>query len=190
MAKVFEFLAEGFEEIEALAPVDILRRGGVDIKTVSVTGSETVTSAHGIGVRADLLFADADLSAADMLMLPGGLPGATNLLAHEGVRQALLAHDKAGKRIGAICAAPMVLGDLGLLRGRRATCSPGFEKYLTGARYTAELFTIDGNIITGEGPCATLPYAYAILGFFVPEATVAQLQVGMQYAHLMESRKG
>lgn len=188
MAKVYEFLANGFEEIEALAPVDILRRGGIDVKTVSVSGEEIVESSHGIGIRADMLFDDARLDDADMLLLPGGLPGSTNLLAHDGVRRALLAQDQSGRRIGAICAAPMVLGDLGLLKGRRATCSPGFEKYLTGATYTAELFTVDDNIITGEGPCATLPYAYQILSFFVPESTVRQLQVGMQYAHLMEKR--
>ncbi len=189
MAKVYEFLANGFEEIEALAPVDILRRSGVEIHTVSVTGSEWVESSHGVTVKADIVFTRAaDFADADMLLLPGGMPGATNLNAHEGVREALLAHSKAGRRIGAICAAPMVLGSLGLLQGRKATCSPGFQKYLTGADYTAELYQEDGNIITGEGPAATLPYAYRIATYFVGEQAVEELQVKMQYAHLMEKK--
>lgn len=188
MAKVYEFLANGFEEIEALAPVDILRRGGVDIKTVSVTGSEWAESSHGVTVRADLKMEDADLSDADMLLLPGGMPGATNLNAHEGVRQAIMAQAAKGGKIGAICAAPMVLGSLGLLRGRRATCSPGFEKYMDGAEYTAELFTVDGNIITGEGPAATLPYAYKILSLFVGNPAVKALEKKMQFEHLMMER--
>lgn len=189
MAKVYEFLANGFEEIEALAPVDILRRGGLDVTTVSITGTKNVQSAHGITVLADVTFEEAgDFADADLLLLPGGMPGATNLNAHEGVRAALLRQYKQGKRIGAICAAPMVLGSLGLLKGKKATCSPGFEKYLTGATYTAELYQEDGTIITGEGPCATLPYAYRILSHFVGEDKTRQLQRGMQYAHLMEKR--
>jgi 4-methyl-5(b-hydroxyethyl)-thiazole monophosphate biosynthesis len=186
MAKIYEFLANGFEEIEGLAPVDIFRRGGIDIKTVSITGSEWVETSHGVTVKADLKFEDANFSDADMLMLPGGMPGSTNLCEHEGVRRALVEQNKKGKRIGAICAAPMVLGSLGLLNGKRATCSPGFQKYMTGAEYTAELFTIDGNIITGEGPAATLPYAYKILSFFVGDDASKKLQEKMQFAHLME----
>lgn len=190
MAKVYEFLANGFEEIEGMAPVDILRRKGIDITTVSITGSTTVKTSHGITLLADTTFeAAGDFSDADMLLLPGGMPGSTNLNAHEGVRQALLRHNAAGKRIGAICAAPMVLGSLGLLRGRKATCSPGFKEYLTGATYTGELFQEDGNIITGEGPAATLPYAYKILSYFVGDEASKELQVKMQYAHLMEKAK-
>lgn len=185
MAKVYEFLANGFEEIEGLAPVDILRRGGVDIQTVSITGSEWVKSSHGITVKADLVFGEGLPGEADMLLLPGGMPGATHLNEHEGVRRAVLEQARAGRRIGAICAAPMVLGSLGLLKGRKATCSPGFERYLTGAEYTAELYQEDGNIITGEGPAATLPYAYRILSYFIPEEEVRTLQAKMQYAHLM-----
>ena len=187
MAKIYEFLADGFEEVEGLAPVDILRRGGVDIKTVSVTGTPWVETSHGITLKADLTIEEADLSDADMLLLPGGLPGATNLRDHEGVRKALLAQAARGGRIGAICAAPMVLGSLGLLEGRRATCYPGFEKYMTGADYTARLFTVDGNIITGEGPAATLPYSYEILRMFAGDDTVAALQEGMMYNHLMNA---
>lgn len=190
MAKVYEFLANGFEEIEGLAPVDILRRGGVDIKTVSITGKREVETSHGITVLADMTFEDGGrFDDADMLMLPGGMPGSTNLNAHDGVRDALRRQYESGKRVGAICAAPMVLGSIGILKGKCATCSPGFEKYLTGAEYTAELFTVDGNIITGEGPCATLPYAYKILSFFIGDERTRQLERAMQFAHLMSVGK-
>ena len=190
MAKVYEFLADGFEEVEALAPVDILRRGGVNIKTVSVTGTTTVTSSHGVTMTADLCIEDADLSDADLLLIPGGLPGATNLRDHEGVRAALTAQDKAGHYIGAICAGPMVPGSLGLLKGRRATCYPGFEKFLDGAEYTAELVTVDGNIITGEGPAASMPYAYTLLSLFRGEEATADIRRGMMYDHLEHTIKG
>lgn len=185
---VYEFLATGFEEVEALAPVDILRRGGVEIKTVSVTGDLVVESAHGVGIRADLLFDEADLASADLLMLPGGLPGATNLNDHEGLRRALTEHNARGRRIAAICAAPLVLGGLGLLEGRRATCYPGFEKYMTGATYTAELFTTDGNITTGRGPAAVLPYSYAILEQLAGADTAKAVRDGMIYTQLMETK--
>lgn len=185
MAKVFEFLANGFEEVEALAPVDIFRRGGIEIATVSVTGSEFVKSSHGVVIKADKVFEEVDLSDGDLLMLPGGMPGATNLNEHEGVKRALAAQVTKGKKVAAICAAPLVLGGLGLLKGKRATCYPGFEKYLDGATYTKELYTIDGNIITGEGPAATFPYAYALLEMFIGKDATDQIREGMMYAHLM-----
>lgn len=186
MAKVYEFIANGFEEVEALAPVDILRRGGVDIKTVSMTGSEYVESSHGVTVKADLLWEDADLNDADMLLLPGGMPGSTNLNAHEGLREALKKHHAEGKRIGAICAAPMVLAQCGILDNKKATCSPGFEQYFNASTtYTGELVQEDGNVITGEGPAASFPYAYRILSYFIGEEAVKDLQTKMQYAHLM-----
>lgn len=183
---VYVFLANGFEEIESLAVVDIFRRGGVDIKTVSVTGDECATTSHGITIKADLKIEDADLSDADLLVLPGGMPGATNLNEHEGVRKALLAQNAKGGRIAAICAAPMVLGGLGLLKGKRATCYPGFEKYMEGATYTSELFTVDGNITTGRGPAATLPFAYALLESFVGKEATDAIRSGMIYDQLLK----
>lgn len=185
MAKVYEFLATGFEDIEALIPLDIMRRAGVDFKTVSVTGSLVVESAHGVKIEADMLIEDADFGDADLLMLPGGLPGATNLNAHAGVRKALVEHNVRGRMIGAICAAPMVLGGLGMLEGKRATCYPGFEKYLEGAEYTNELCTVDGNITTGEGPAAALPYAYKLLAALTDAKTADGIADGMMYKHLM-----
>lgn len=185
MAKVYEFLATGFEEIEALIPLDIMRRAGVEFKTVSVTGSLLVETAHGVKIQADMLIEDADFSDADLLMLPGGLPGATNLNDHAGVKKAVFEQNARGKMVAAICAGPMVLGGLGLLKGKRATCYPGFEKYLDGAEYTHELFTVDGNITTGEGPAATLPYAYALLAALTDKHTADQVAEGMMYKHLM-----
>ena len=141
-------------------------------------------------LKADLKFEDvASFEDADMLLLPGGMPGSTHLNEHEGVRQALIAQHKAGKRIGAICAAPMVLASTGILEGKKATCYPGFEQYFgENTEYTATLFQEDGNVITGEGPAATLPYAYKILSYFVSKETVAALKDGMMYDHLMESK--
>jgi len=188
MTKVYEFLAEGFEEVEALLPVDVLRRAGVEVRTVSVGDALRVESAHHVGIVADMMFADSDFADATMLLLPGGLPGATNLRDHGGLCDLLRRHAAEGKKIGAICAAPMVLGTLGLLRGRRATCYPGFEKYLDGAEYTAELFTVDGNITTGEGPAATFPYAYAIAEMLTSKSTADSLREGMMYKHLMDAK--
>lgn len=185
MAKVYEFMANGTEELEALTVVDVLRRGGVDIKTVSISCTEEIESSHGVVIKCDMRIEDACLDDADMLLLPGGMPGSTNLLEHEGVREALLRHAAEGRRIGAICAAPMVLGDLGLLKGRKATCYPGFEKYMDGAEYTEELYTVDGNIITGCGPAATLPYSYAILEMLTDKDTVEGLKEGMMYNRLV-----
>lgn len=183
---VYAFLANGFEDIEALAPVDILRRGGVKVKTVSCTGSDYVESAHGVTMKADVKIEEADFADADLLFLPGGLPGATNLNDHPLVRQALTEQDKQSRRIAAICAAPLVLGGLGLLKGRRATCYPGFEKYLDGATYTAELFTIDGHITTGRGPAAAFPFGYALLEQLGGKAEAEALREGMIYNQLIQ----
>ena len=184
---VYVFLADGFEEIEALAPIDILRRGGIEVTTVGVMGSEYVESSHGVKMKADARFEDiANFDDADLLLLPGGMPGALNLKNHKGVCDALVEQNEKGKYIGAICAAPMVLGKLGIVSGKRATCYPGFEKYLDGAEYTAELYTIDGNIITGRGPAASLPYGYALLSLFVGRDAVKAIEEGMIYTQLMQ----
>ncbi len=185
MTKVYEFLAEGFEELEALAPVDVLRRADVPVQTVSVTGEKTVCSSHGVQVVTDLLFEDHSFKDADLLLLPGGMPGASHLNDHEGLRQLLLQHVGSGKRVGAICAAPMVLGTLGLLQGRRATCAPGFEQHLKGAQYTSELVTEDGPFITAKGAAASLPYAYRLLALFRSEEEIHEMQRKMQYLQLI-----
>ena len=175
MAKAYEFLANGFEDIEALAPVDILRRGGVEVKTVSISNSLMVKSANGITVKADLLFDEVD----DFF-------DAANLNLHEGLRKLLVEQNEKGKRLGAICAAPMVLGSVGVLRGKHATCYPGFEKRLTGAEYTGELCTIDGNITTGKGPAAAFIYGFAILEQLTSAAIAKDVKDGMLVSELIK----
>ena len=190
MAKVYVFLADGFEDVEALIPIDVLRRGGVEVVTVSTTDFPLVESAHGVNIEADMQFEQCDFSDADLLMLPGGMPGAANLFAHEGVCKAVLQQAAAGKKVGAICAAPaVVLAQLGLLEGRRATCYPGFDQVLKdgGAQYTADLVTVDGNITTAEGPAAAFPYAYELLSQLVDQQTADQIAEGMRYVHLMHN---
>lgn len=188
MAKVYVFLANGFEDVEALIPVDVLRRGGVEVVTVSVVeGSQIVETAHRVRIEADKLFNECDFADADLLMLPGGMPGASNLFEHEGVCQAVKAQAAAGKKVAAICAAPaVVLAQLGILDGKRATCYPGFEKMLTKTDYTGDLVTVDGNITTGEGPAAAFPYAYELLSQLVDKQTSDQIAEGMRFKHLME----
>lgn len=181
MKNVLLFLADGFEEIEALATVDVLRRAGVQVTIVSINPTELVTGAHGIPVMADVVYELAEFAEADMLVLPGGMPGAANLDAHEGLRAAISAHAEAGKWLAAICAAPMVYGHMGLLNGKNATCYPGFEGELAGAAYTAAPVEKDGNIITGKGPAVVLPFAYALAEVLVGEEVVAQVKAGMLY---------
>lgn len=188
MAKVYVFLADGFEDVEALIPVDVLRRGGVEVVTVSTTDFPLVESAHGVNIEADLQFEQCDFADADLLMLPGGMPGAANLYAHEGVCKAVCNQAAAGKKVSAICAAPaVVLAQLGLLEGKKATCYPGFEQALkdAGATYTADLVTVDGNITTGEGPAAAFPYAYELLSQLMNKEVSDQIAEGMRFKHLM-----
>jgi len=189
MAKVYEFLANGFEEVEALAPVDILRRGGVEVKMVSITGSNLVESSHGVVVKADLLFENiTDFSDADLLMLPGGMPGSKNLNEHEGVRNALKEQFEKGKRVAAICAAPLVLASVGVLKGKKATIYPGMESYLgEDAEYTGALVQEDGNVTTGAGPAASFPYGYQLLSYFLPAEKVEEIKKGMIYDRLLNS---
>lgn len=187
MSKVYVFLANGFEDVEALIPVDVLRRGGIEVVTVSIVeDSQVVESAHGVRIVADMMFADGDFSDADMLLLPGGMPGASNLFAHPGVCQAVKAQAAEGGRVAAICAAPaVVLAQLGVLDGRRATCYPGFEEMLAKATYTADLVTVDGNVTTAEGPAAAFPFAYELLAQLKGQATADAIAEGMRYKHLM-----
>lgn len=181
---IYAFLATGFEEVEALGPIDVCRRAGLEVKTVSIMDNLTVQGAHGVGIVADSMFADNDYSNADMLFLPGGMPGAANLNAHEGLRQAILAHNAQGKPLAAICAAPMVYGNLGLAEGKKMTCYPGFEQYLTGAEYTAALVQKDGMMFTGKGPAAALALGYAIVEHFKGAEVAEGLKQGMMYYDL------
>ena len=182
MKTMYVFLADGFEEIEALAPIDVMRRAGLSVTTVSVTDSLTVTGAHGIPVVADTLFAQCDYADAALLFLPGGLPGATNLQAHTGLCQLLTA--KASQPdviISAICAAPLVLGGLGLLQGKQATCYPGFEDTMQGAHYTAAKVTVDGHIYTACGPGAAWELGFTFVEHFCGADKADALRSGMQF---------
>lgn len=151
MSKVSIFVVEGMEEVECLAVADVLKRGGVEVETVSVSGRRMVESSHKVTVLADCVIEEADFSHSDLLFLPGGMPGTTNLGAHSEVCALLKEFAASGKRLAAICAAPSVLGDLGLLTGKTATCYPGFESHLTGATYTRQGVITDGNITTARG---------------------------------------
>jgi 4-methyl-5(b-hydroxyethyl)-thiazole monophosphate biosynthesis len=179
---MYVFLANGFEEIEAMAPIDVMRRAGLSVTTVSVTDSLTVTGAHGIPVVADTLFSQCDYADAALLFLPGGLPGATNLQAHTGLCQLLTA--KASQPdviISAICAAPLVLGGLGLLQGKQATCYPGFEDTMQGAHYTAAKVTVDGHIFTACGPGAAWELGFTFVEHFCGADKADALRSGMQF---------
>lgn len=188
MAKAYEFIANGTEEIEALTVIDVLRRAGIDAKTVSINESNIAELSHGVKMECDLNIYDSDFNDADILLLPGGLPGATNLNDNPAVRSTILAQYQSGKLVGAICAAPLVLGGLGILEGKKATCYPGFEDQMTGAEYTADVYTIDGNVITGCGPAATLPYSYAILEMLGEGEKAAALREGMMFNRLMSAQ--
>jgi len=151
MAKVYVALADGFEEAEAILPYDILYRAGAEVVKFSISDSLMVTSSHGVTMQADALLADIDAGDGDMLFLPGGMPGSTNLAHSEALASLISDYVAGGKYLVAVCAAPMVFGQLGLLDGKRATCYPGFEDTLTGARLLKETVVHDGQFITGCG---------------------------------------
>ena len=169
MAKVYTFLADGMEEVECLGVCDVLARAGVEVKLVSVMGRRQVTGSHGFTVTADVLF------------LPGGLPGADHLRDHEGLAAMLKAHGAAGKRLAAICAAPGVLGGLGLLEGRRATCFPGFEEKLAGAVCTGEGVVTDGPVTTGKGMGWSLDLGLELVRLLIDGETAEALKKKIQY---------
>ena len=182
MKKVAVFLADGFEEIEALSTIDILRRAGVDVTVVSITTYYLVRGAHKVKVDADEIFDYLDFSQMDMLVLPGGMPGAQNLNEHAGLREQLKAFAAEGKEIAAICAAPMVLGDLGLLEGKNATCYPSFEPKLIGANVSTDAVVVDGNITTGKGPAFAFDFALALVEKLMGAEVRKEVESGMLLA--------
>ncbi len=163
MKKAYLFFAEGFEEVEALTVVDLLRRGKVDCVTVSVSGDYDVTGSHGITIRADRRFEDRDLSDADMLILPGGMPGTTNLKAHAGLDKLIHTYVDSGKYLAAVCAAPTVYGEKGLLKGKDATCYPGLEEGLVGANAKTDPVVCDGQFITSRGMGTCIDFGLKLL---------------------------
>ena len=181
MAKVFAFLATGSEEVENLAVVDVLVRAGIEVKLVSVTGDREVVTSHNVHIVTDAVFEEVDCREADVLFIPGGLPGTTNMMAHEGLCAALKEAAQSGRRVAAICAAPSVLGQLGLLEGKQATCYPGFEDQLKGASYTRTGVVTDGNVTTARGLGYALDLGLELVRLLQGEVKAAKIKAAIQY---------
>lgn len=179
MKRAYVFLATGFEDVEAVATIDVLRRAEVEVRTVSIMEDKTVASAHNVPVICDLSFDEACFDNSDALILPGGLPGAQYLNDYQPLRELLLEKSGSDCYIAAICAAPMVLGDLGLLKGKKATCYPGFEPKLREACPTEGLVVSDGQFITGKGPGASFEFALTLVEKLVNSEVAYQLREGM-----------
>ncbi len=167
MRNISVFLADGFEEIEGLTVVDLLRRAGVDVTTVSITGEYLIHGAHGIDVQADKLFEEVNYGNQDMLVLPGGMPGTLNLGTHQGLEQLLRQFYMEKKYIAAICAAPSVFGRYGFLNGRRATSYPGFEEQLEGAICVKDAVVVDEHVITSRGMGTAIPFSLSLIELLV-----------------------
>lgn len=179
MKKAFVFLAEGVEEIEAIGTIDVLRRGGIDTTMVTITGDYCITGAHEIILGAEEHFDETDFSGADILILPGGMPGSNHLNECEPLKELLKKHYAAGKWVAAICAVPLVLGGLGFLKGRKATCYPSFEPTLEGATVTGEAVEVDGNVITGKGPGLVFDFALAIVEALQGKTVADEVAAGL-----------
>lgn len=177
---VYVFLAEGFEEIEAISPIDILRRGGVEVKTVGAQNS-AVKGAHNITFNTDIRETDIDYKELEAVVLPGGMPGTANLEKSKAVLSAIKYAKENGKLICAICAAPSVIGKMGLLKGKKAICYPGFEKYLKGAQILEQPVVTDGNIITAKGPGVASEFGFSILKAIKGESISSRIKKDMQY---------
>lgn len=183
MEKVCVFLADGFEEGEALIPVDLLRRAGAEVTTASISTSLCVQGSHGITVTADALAENVPLEEYGMVVLPGGLRGTQNLSQSALVKRAVLDFARQGKWVAAICAAPGLLGEWGLLQGRRATCYPSAEEKCAGAVLTRGEVCTDGNLVTGRGLGAAIPFGLALVGHIAGQAESARIQEAIVYMH-------
>ena len=177
---IYVLLAEGFEEVEALAPVDILRRADIDVKTAGV-GGDMVCGAHNIYVKADMKIEDIDVTTVDGIVLPGGMPGTLNLQKDDTVNKLIKHCNDKGLLICAICAAPMILGELGLLDGKTATCYPGFEEHLKGAILGKNPVEVADKFITGKGPGASFEFGKAIVNYIKEDGVGETILSQMQY---------
>ncbi|MGN0686508.1 MAG: DJ-1 family glyoxalase III [Oscillospiraceae bacterium] len=177
---IYVFMADGFEEIEALAPIDILRRAENDVVTVGI-GSDTVCASHGVTMLCDITDMQVQLDERlEMIVLPGGMPGTLNLEKNAVVNAAIdycVSHDIP---VAAICAAPSVLGKKGLLRGKKATCFPGFEKFLEGAELSADSVITDGKITTAVGPGAAVDFGLKLVEILCGRHESERIAAGMQ----------
>ncbi len=181
MCKVFAFLAEGLEEVECLAVVDVLRRANIDVTLVSMTGERQVTGSHNISIVTDALYDEVNPEEADLLFLPGGMPGTSNLKAHQGLAKDLEEANRQGRRIAAICAAPSVLGGMGLLKGKTATCYPGYEDQLEGASCSQSGVITDGNITTARGLGYALDLGIELVRLFSGSEHACAVKRAIQY---------
>lgn len=181
MNEVIVFLADGFEEIEGLTVVDVLRRAGIALDTVSIMEKKQVIGSHKIHVEADYLFNEADIKETKMLVLPGGLLGMQNLEAHEGVKNLIASFYKEGKEIAAICASPTIFGRMGLLEGKSATAYPSMEDGLLGAKVSFDGVVTDGNITTGRGMGVSIDFALRLVEILRDKETADQIAAQIVY---------
>ena len=181
MKKLGIFMADGCEEIEALTVVDIARRAGIEVAMISITGEKLVKGAHGIDFNTDIPAEFMDFDMLDGIVLPGGMPGTLNLGANKYVLQTIIDFNCKGKLVSAICAAPSVLGEAGLLKGKKATSYPGFEEKLIGADLSTDAVVVDGNIITSRGMGTAIPFALAIVEYLLDKETADKLGAAIIY---------
>ena len=181
MKKLGVFMADGCEEIEALTVVDLARRAGIEVAMISITGEKLVKGAHGIDFLTDIPAEYMDFDMLDGIVLPGGMPGTLNLGANDYVQKIIAQFANEGKLVSAICAAPSVLGEAGLLKGKRATSYPGFEEKLLGAECCADSVVIDGNFITSRGMGTAIDFALAIIEYLIDTETADKLGAGIVY---------
>lgn len=184
MKRTVMLFAEGFETVEALVVVDILRRGGVEVTMTSITEEEFVRSSQGVNVEMDAVLGEVDVLGYDAVILPGGMPGTLHLGESEAVKKALLAMNDAGKIISAICAAPGVLGKYGLLEGKKACSYPDHEKNLTGATVMREPVVTDGNVITSRGLGTALEFGLRLLEVLESTEKADQIRNAIVYQEL------
>lgn len=180
---VYVFFADGFEEVEGLTAVDLVRRAGVDLRMVSVTGEKKVCGSHGIAIDTDMLIEDID-GEAEMLVLPGGMPGTTHLMEHEALGMMLKKQYEAGKWIAAICAAPSVFAAYGFLKGRKATSYPGKVTEEDCASYVEDAVAIDGNVVTSRGVGTAIPFALALIEILKDKETADRIASSIIYERL------
>ncbi len=183
MGKVCVFFGTGYEEIEALTVVDLLRREDIPVDMVSITGEKNVAGSHGICVKTDCLLEDVDFGGVDMIVLPGGMPGTVNLEACAPLMEQVEAFYRAGKDIAAICAAPSILGHRGMLKGKKACSFPTFEEHLEGAEVTQNPVETADNIITGRGMGCAIDFGLAIVGKLKGKEQAAVLAGNVVYKH-------
>lgn len=182
MSRLGIFIADGCEEVEALTVVDIVRRAKLEIDMISINGTKQVTSSRNVTFMTDTTKEEADFSAYDGIILPGGMPGTVHLGENDTVSQVIREFAKEGKLVAAICAAPSVLGQAGILNGKKAACHPGFEEKLTGAEVFFSPVVCDGNVITSRGMGTAVPFGLAVARYFTDDATIEHVKAGLVYA--------